>query len=575
MPFSPSMNNHCSVLQVLCANKKQLIFVWIYRVTFHPLARYPGPWLAKVSDLYGAYHNARGQLHVQTEIGHRRYGVSQPFALESYFADYAETVAKAQYFVKGQTSWFLTPSPHCMVSTKSRLWQSLRGLVLTVKDIYYSKDQVQKSFGYETMIPAPGAYNIFTAIDKGLHRHKRKVLSQGFSDQTIRAFEPTMLRHIQIFVRKLMGGAPFGAAVGQEQPWSAPFNMTDSSRHLQYDVMGEFGFGQSFHLQTKSDNHFLIDAVTATSHKAGVYVQYPKLAYLQLDKLLYRKGLEMRAKYLRLMSDLVKTRMAAEKDSQHDLFAFLVDAKDPETGIGFTESELWAESRFLLIAGADTSSTGLTGAFFYLSAYPECYEKLITEIRTTFTSSDEIRTGTKLASCQYLRACIDEMMRMSPPISGTLWREVCPGGINLDGEHIPTGVDLGVNPYAVHHNKDIYPEPSVFKPERWIISEDNPKEAVEAARHAFSPFSLGTRSCAGRNMAYMELTDTLAMTCWYLDFKRAGGSLGSVAAGVEGGPEGRNVVKEFQLEEHLTCSHDGPFLQFRARQGVGSDLFAA
>jgi len=162
---------------------------------------------------------------------------------------------------------------------------------------------------------------------------------------------------------------------------------------------------------------------------------------------------------------------------------------------------------------------------------------------------------------------------MSPPISGTLWREVRPGGINLDGEHIPAGIDVGVNPYAVHHNPDIFPEPSHFRPERWIVSNDNPKEEVERARHAFSPFSLGTRSCAGRNMAYMELTDTMATVCWYLDFKRADGPLSLIGAGLEGGAGGRANVKEFQLQEHLTCSHDGPYLQFRARPGLGAELF--
>ena len=202
------------------------------------------------------------------------------------------------------------------------------------------------------MIPAPGAFNVFTAVDKDIHRFKRKVLNQGFSDQTIRAFEPTMLHHIDIFVRKLMRAPSYNDAA---DGWSPPYNMTACSRHLQYDVMGEFGFGQSFELQIKTDNHFLIDAVTATTRKAGAYVQYPKLQYLQLDKLLYRKGLWMREKYLQLMGRLVRERLSAEKDSQNDLFSFLVDAKDPETGKGFTESELWAESRFLLIAGKHAS----------------------------------------------------------------------------------------------------------------------------------------------------------------------------------------------------------------------------
>ncbi len=65
---------------------------------------------------------------------------------------------------------------------------------------------------------------------------------------------------------------------------------------------------------------------------------------------------------------------------------------------------------------------------------------------------------------------------MSPPISGTHWREVCPGGIDLDNFHIPQGYDIGVNPYAVHHNEELFPNSYTYKPERWIVSNDNRKK---------------------------------------------------------------------------------------------------
>ena len=161
-----------------------------------------------------------------------------------------------------------------------------------------------------------------------------------------------MLYHTDIFVRKLLKAPNYNNAA---DGWSPPCNMTACSRHLQYDVMGEFGFGQSFELQTKPDNHFLIDAVTATTHKAGAYVQYPQLQYLQLDRLLYRRGIWMREKYLQLRGRPLGERLSAEKNSQNDLFSFFVDTKDPETSKGFTESKLWAESRFLLITGKHTS----------------------------------------------------------------------------------------------------------------------------------------------------------------------------------------------------------------------------
>ena len=59
----------------------------------------------------------------------------------------------------------------------------------------------------------------------------------------------------------------------------------------------------------------------------------------------------MRERYLELMAGLVRARIALGKGPHQDLFSFVVDAKDPGTGKEFSENELWAESRFLLIAG--------------------------------------------------------------------------------------------------------------------------------------------------------------------------------------------------------------------------------
>ena len=154
-----------------------------------------------------------------------------------------------------------------------------------------------------------------------------------------------ILKEIDIFVGQ------FTKSQRYQEEWSAPTNMTECCRHISFDIMGDFGFGQSFELQERADNRFLMDAVVATSKKAAVYVHYPALAKLQLEKLFARRTVRMREKYLKLMSYLVKSRLEADKDLHNDLFSFLVDAKDPETGKGFTESELWAESRFLLIAG--------------------------------------------------------------------------------------------------------------------------------------------------------------------------------------------------------------------------------
>ncbi|RDL30847.1 uncharacterized protein BP5553_10192 [Venustampulla echinocandica] len=290
----------------------KLIITCVYRIFFHPFAKYPGPWTAKVSDFYAAYHNGKGQFHIQTKIGHRKYG---------------------PVFRQG---------PNKLVFNSPQ----------ALHDIYSSKE-VLKSFAYETFVPGPGQYNIFTVIDSTAHRHKSKMLSKAFSDRTMKEFEPTMLYHIDLFVKNLMS-----CCDERGSTWSIPINMTKRSGYLQYDVMGKFGFGSSFDMQTKSDNHFLMDAVEAICLRGGIYSQYPKLARLPIDKFMaFSKIAEMRTKYSNLVTRLVKARVAAPKNFQPDIFKFLVDATNAETGKGFTEAELWADSRFLLIAGADTSKT--------------------------------------------------------------------------------------------------------------------------------------------------------------------------------------------------------------------------
>lgn len=184
-----------------------------------------------------------------------------------------------------------------------------------------------------------------------MHRRKRKVISQGLSEQAMRSFEPTMLRHVDVFLKGLMQSTRVGDG-GSGNEWSTPIDMTDRCKHLGYDIMGEFGFGRSFEMQTKSENHFILDAIAANILRAGVFQQFPALAKFGLVMpLLYPKVVRLRQKFMQVTTDLVETRLSADKNSQHDLFSFIVDAKDPETGQGFSNKEIWAESRLLLIAG--------------------------------------------------------------------------------------------------------------------------------------------------------------------------------------------------------------------------------
>jgi cytochrome P450 len=241
--------------------------------------------------------------------------------------------------------------------------------------------------------------------------------------------------------------------------------------------------------------------------------------------------------------------------------------------ICFTAISLQKSNNNTITTGGDTVSTAMAGVFFYLSRNKHCYDELSQEIRTKFKIGSDINGGPQLESCRYLRACIDETLRMSPPIGGTLWREVADSDDKepflVDGHIVPPGTHVGVNIYSIHHNEEYFPNPFTFSPERWLGNGQNNSHdsaGQPAQNRAFVPFSVGMRSCAGKTMAYLETSLLIAKTVWYFDFERCEGSLGDVGGGKEGAPGGRGRPNEFQLYDVITSRHDGPWLKFIPRE---------
>ena len=126
---------------------------------------------------------------------------------------------------------------------------------------------------------------------------------------------------------------------------------------------------------------------------------------------------------------LAKEQNLAQTNSRGDTFHYLCSAIHPDTGApAYSKQEFLAEANLLIIAGSNTTSTALSSFFFYLMRHSRVYARLISEIRTTFSSPSDIRQGPKLSSCAYLKACLDESMRLTPAIPSKLARRILPGG---------------------------------------------------------------------------------------------------------------------------------------------------
>ena len=439
------------------------LFVFtIYRVYFHPLSKYPGPFLAKLTDLYSTYHAWKGDRHLEFWRCHEEYGPIVRFGPNSL-----------------------------SFNTNTAL-----------KDIYGFKANVRKSDFYSAFPATKDAYSTHSAIDRAQHARKRRVLSHAFSDAAIKSMENHVLAHVRQFCTNLGEKDSSPALLRDEKrEWTPAKNMSDQANYLTFDVMGDLCFGKAFGMLERPDNRFAIDMVTNAAHRHLMCGTYLPIHEYHVDKILFRKIAAMRARYMQFSKAQAaeRTNMGLDVDRK-DFFYYLLKAKDPETGKGFSTPELWGESNLLIIAGSDTTSTALAATIFYLVHNPKVLEKLVREVRAAFSDVEEIRHGPSLSKLHYLRACLDEAMRLSPSVGGVLPRLVLPGGVEIDGQQLPEGTVVGVPHYAIHHNSEYYPQPFEYKPERWIAdSEPNVTAgSVSFGQSAFCPFSIGPRGCIGK-----------------------------------------------------------------------------
>lgn len=244
-------------------------------------------------------------------------------------------------------------------------------------------------------------------------------------------------------------------------------------------------------------------------------------------------------------------------------------------GDDIAKSELWQEALFFITAGGSTVATAMAGSLFHLSRHPNVYAKLADEIRTIFKSGAEIHSGPTLASCKYLRAVLEESLRLSPPSLLSFWRESHPSSTEpfiVDGQVIPPGTQVAINAWSILHTAEYFPEPFSFRPDRWLSpkvgSAPNPLQTEEVRakmRLANVGFGLGDRNCAGRSMAYLEASIVIAKVMWHFDFEVAQGQAGKLGAGTEGSPDPWGGPDQFQLRDIIAADHSGPNLVFKPR----------
>lgn len=155
---------------------------------------------------------------------------------------------------------------------------------------------------------------------------------------------------------------------------------------------------------------------------------------------------------------------------------------------------------------------------------------------------------------------------MNPPVPADMDREALVGGITVEGQSVPEGTSIGVSLYSLHHNGEIFPEPFSFKPERWIPSVEAGVTAASVGTYdsAFAPFSTGLRGCPGKNLAYLEMSVTMAKLLFLSDVRAVEGN--DLGAGKANLMWGRKDTAHFQTWDVFVSIREGPIVQFKSVQ---------
>lgn len=112
--------------------------------------------------------------------------------------------------------------------------------------------------------------------------------------------------------------------------------------------------------------------------------------------------------------------------------------------------ELRANSSTLIIAGSETTATALSAITYYLTTHTSALETLNNEVRSAFTSEDDINM-VSVQKLQYMQAIINESLRMYPPVPTGIMRRVSEGDGLFLGQHVPKGVSCSSDTAQSHN----------------------------------------------------------------------------------------------------------------------------
>ena len=366
--------------------------------------------------------------------------------------------------------------------------------------------------GFYRMFDVYGRQNLFTFAGTKEHAERKKILAHAYSKSAVTSpqgiAKPIIERTVKDFLNLLEREKEKAQEIFLSLHW---FSMDAITGFLYGDVYG----GTSSLSGNEKHRQLLDDIVEPTRKRLSWYAVFLK----GYTKWLYSKtGLTGRiieaagllpmkrpVTYTGIRTHALNAWKQFEADTEVEkagntdisilqkLWQHHVSGKQPY----LDGLDIASEIADHFLAGIDPTSDTLTFAIWALSRpeHKEYQEKLIQEVNNISKdccSEEGIPTLEATDKLPYLDAVLKETLRLYAPLPALEPRSL-PVDCTIDGFLIPAGTVVGMSPYTLHRNPEVFPDPHKFIPERWLGKYG---DLAEMKRWLWA-FSSGGRMCIG------------------------------------------------------------------------------
>jgi cytochrome P450 len=263
------------------------------------------------------------------------------------------------------------------------------------------------------------------------HTKVRRILSVSFSERALRKQESLFRKHADLMVSSIH------QAISKDP--TTPLEMVKFFNFTTFDTMSDLTFGEPLGLQERNEYTTWVETIfNSIAVLPVVQIAEYDPPIKALFKILEPRSIaETRLAHFRHPTDRVDRRLS--KGSNHpDIWNLIISGNWSNS---LSLDEMQSNAEIFMTAGTETTATLLSGLCYLLLTKPDRTDILVQEIRSSFSDSDEINLDC-LAGLRYMNACLEEALRVYPPVPSSIPRVTPEGGNVILGKWVAPGVSV-------------------------------------------------------------------------------------------------------------------------------------